>query len=160
MSQQTTSQDFYNEVNLECTQVSVKGKFKVLQQQQQQQLPLKGTRIKATINRVQIDCVSKEDSSLGREEEYEQISSQCNNVAKSAVNQIQNKVQQKNENPPPKIAIESVKQGQIMFKDLAALLNKANGKKEDKQKKIANSSNGDEDVVNFEEEDEEIAAKN
>ena len=47
-----------------------------------------------------------------------------------------------------------------MFKDLAALLNKANGKKEDKQKKIANSSNGDEDVVNFEEEDEEIAAKN
>ena len=47
-----------------------------------------------------------------------------------------------------------------MFKDLAALLNKANGKKEDKYKKIMNSSNGDEDVVNFEEEDEESLAKN
>ena len=47
-----------------------------------------------------------------------------------------------------------------MFKDLAALLNKASGKKEDKQKKIINSSNGDEDVVNFEEQDEESLAKN
>ena len=62
---------------------------------------------------------------------------------------------------PPKIAFESLKQqGQIMFKDLAALLNKASGKKEDKQKKIINSSNGDEDVVNFEEQDEESLAKN
>ena len=60
----------------------------------------------------------------------------------------------------PKIAFESLKQGQIMFKDLAALLNKANGKKDEKQKKIMNSSNGDEDVVNFEEEDEESLAKN
>ncbi len=57
MSQQTTSQDFYNEVNLECTQVSVKGKFKVLQQ-----LPVKGTKINATVNRVKIECVSKESS--------------------------------------------------------------------------------------------------
>ena len=47
-----------------------------------------------------------------------------------------------------------------MFKDLTALLNKTNGRKDEKQKKIMNSSNGDEDVVNFEEEDEEILAKN
>jgi hypothetical protein len=47
-----------------------------------------------------------------------------------------------------------------MFKDLAALLNKANGKKDEKQKNIMNSSNGDEDVVNFEEENEESLAKN